>query len=175
MVFLYLLFCPPLNVHIENRRSYFQGLKLGYLTQDPSQYNNPDICAPYIKDSTSNSKKLAKKQRQRHARENYFWNPLRTIPASLCPGSLQKPSTNWRLPLIFTSQLSTNTHSNAPLIYFSRSFVPVPMLAEQRALGGPYIVGTTDDRTFCLLWNRVIQLLYFATHEAFNTLRATLQ
>jgi len=61
---------PPLNVHIENRRSYLQGLKLGYLTQDPSQYNNPDVCAPYMKNSTS--KKFAKRQRQGHARENYF-------------------------------------------------------------------------------------------------------
>lgn len=50
--------------------SYLQGLKLGYLTQDPSQYNNPDVCAPYIKNSTS--KKFAKRQRQGHARENYF-------------------------------------------------------------------------------------------------------
>ena len=46
-------------------------------------------------------------------------------------------------------------------------FMFVPLLAEQR---GPYIVGTTDDRTFCLLWNCVIQLPYLATHEAFNTL-----
>jgi len=43
----------------------------------------------------------------------------------------------------------------------------VPLLAEQieRVLGEYYIVGTTDDRTFCLLWIRVIRLPYLATYE----------
>ncbi|KIM51922.1 glycoside hydrolase family 5 protein [Scleroderma citrinum Foug A] len=50
--------------------SYLEGLRRGYLTKDPSQYHNPNVCAPYIK--TSTSKKLAKKQRQRLARENFF-------------------------------------------------------------------------------------------------------
>ncbi|KAL4065700.1 glycoside hydrolase family 5 protein [Scleroderma yunnanense] len=52
--------------------SYLEGLKRGYLTQDPSKYLNPDVCVPYIKDNTNTSRKLAKKQRQRHARENFF-------------------------------------------------------------------------------------------------------
>jgi len=41
----------------------------------------------------------------------------------------------------------------------------IPLLAEQRVLGECYIVGTTDDRTFCLLWIRVIRLPYLATYE----------
>lgn len=69
----YLLLVLIVLVHVKNRRSYLQGLKLGYLTQDPSQYHNPNVCAPYIKNSTATtSEKLAKKQRQRHARENFF-------------------------------------------------------------------------------------------------------
>jgi len=44
----------------------------------------------------------------------------------------------------------------------------IPLLKEQRVLGGPYIVGTTDDRTFFLLWIRVIWLPYLATYEPSN-------
>ena len=44
-------------------------------------------------------------------------------------------------------------------------FCLVPLLAEQRVLGECYIVGRTDDRTFCLLWIRVIRLPYLATYE----------
>ena len=33
-----------------------------------------------------------------------------------------------------------------------------------------HIVGTTDDRLFCHLWNRVIWLPYFAIYESFNAL-----
>jgi len=44
----------------------------------------------------------------------------------------------------------------------------IPLLEEQRVLGGPYIVGTTDDRTFFLLWTRVIRLPYLATYEPSN-------
>ena len=29
-------------------RSYLEGLRLGYLTQDPSQFNDPNVCDPYI-------------------------------------------------------------------------------------------------------------------------------
>ena len=29
-------------------RSYFEGLDRGYLTKDPSQYNDPNVCDPYI-------------------------------------------------------------------------------------------------------------------------------
>ena len=29
-------------------RSYLEGLKRGYLTQDPLQYHDPNVCAPYI-------------------------------------------------------------------------------------------------------------------------------
>jgi len=35
-----------------------------------------------------------------------------------------------------------------------------------------YIVGTTDDRTFCLLWIRVIWLPYLATYEPMCMWRA---
>ena len=42
----------------------------------------------------------------------------------------------------------------------------IPLLAEQRVLGFRYIVGTTDDRTFCHLWSR---------YESFNMFLATLQ
>ncbi|KEP48133.1 glycoside hydrolase family 5 protein [Rhizoctonia solani 123E] len=34
-------------------RSYFESLKAGYLTKDPSQYNNPDVCKPWITNGTS--------------------------------------------------------------------------------------------------------------------------
>ncbi|KAH7921216.1 glycoside hydrolase [Leucogyrophana mollusca] len=27
--------------------SYLEGLKMGFLTQDPSQYHDPNVCAPY--------------------------------------------------------------------------------------------------------------------------------
>jgi len=30
-------------------RSYYKGVELGYLTKDPSVYHDPDVCAPYIK------------------------------------------------------------------------------------------------------------------------------
>ncbi|TDL26693.1 glycoside hydrolase family 5 protein [Rickenella mellea] len=33
--------------------SYFEGVNRGYLTKDPSVLNNPDVCAPYIANSTS--------------------------------------------------------------------------------------------------------------------------
>jgi hypothetical protein len=36
------------------KRSYFEGLKRGYLTMDPSQLHDPDVCVPY-KNTTSNS------------------------------------------------------------------------------------------------------------------------
>jgi hypothetical protein len=28
--------------------SYYKGIELGYLTEDPAAYHNPDVCAPYI-------------------------------------------------------------------------------------------------------------------------------
>ncbi|KAI0271117.1 hypothetical protein BGY98DRAFT_206241 [Russula aff. rugulosa BPL654] len=34
--------------------SYFEGLKRGYLTKDPSQLNDPDVCVPY-RNISSNS------------------------------------------------------------------------------------------------------------------------
>ena len=34
-------------------RSYLEGLKRGYLTQDPSKYHNPNVCAPYRKASNT--------------------------------------------------------------------------------------------------------------------------
>ncbi|KAG2143787.1 glycoside hydrolase family 5 protein [Suillus bovinus] len=34
--------------------SYLEGLELGFFTQDPAAYNNPNVCAPYT-NSTSNS------------------------------------------------------------------------------------------------------------------------
>lgn len=30
------------------RRSYIEGVKLGFLTQDPSQYHNANVCEPYL-------------------------------------------------------------------------------------------------------------------------------
>lgn len=33
--------------------SYMEGLRLGYLTQDPSKLHDPDVCAPYISSATS--------------------------------------------------------------------------------------------------------------------------
>ncbi|KAI0753516.1 glycoside hydrolase superfamily [Daedaleopsis nitida] len=34
---------------VYNRQwSYFEALKRGYMTQDPSKYNDPDVCAPYV-------------------------------------------------------------------------------------------------------------------------------
>ncbi|KAH7918458.1 glycoside hydrolase family 5 protein [Leucogyrophana mollusca] len=35
--------------------SYLEGLEMGFFTKDPSQYNNPNVCAPYIANSTTNS------------------------------------------------------------------------------------------------------------------------
>jgi hypothetical protein len=37
--------------------SYLEGLKRGYLTQDPSQYHDPNVCAPYknVSSTTNNS------------------------------------------------------------------------------------------------------------------------
>ena len=29
-------------------RSYFEGLRRGYLTKDPAAFHNPDVCEPYI-------------------------------------------------------------------------------------------------------------------------------
>jgi len=59
--------------------------------------------------------------------------------------------------------------------FFGRQFPPqyivlvikIPLPAEQRVLGFRYIMGTYHDRTFCLLWTRVIRL---TTCEPFNTL-----
>ncbi|KAF9234097.1 glycoside hydrolase family 5 protein [Melanogaster broomeanus] len=34
--------------------SYLEGLKLGFLTQDPAALNDPDVCVPYIYNSTTN-------------------------------------------------------------------------------------------------------------------------
>lgn len=28
-------------------RSYYKGIELGYLTEDPAAYHDPDVCAPY--------------------------------------------------------------------------------------------------------------------------------
>ena len=38
-------------------RSYLEGLKRGYLTQDPSQYHDPNVCGPYrnVSSITNNS------------------------------------------------------------------------------------------------------------------------
>ncbi|KDQ61913.1 glycoside hydrolase family 5 protein [Jaapia argillacea MUCL 33604] len=35
--------------------SYLEGLELGYFTQDPSQYHNASVCAPYITNTTTAS------------------------------------------------------------------------------------------------------------------------
>ena len=32
-----------------------EGLKLGYLTMDPSQFNDPNVCAPYKKNSSTSA------------------------------------------------------------------------------------------------------------------------
>ena len=32
-----------------------EGLKLGYLTMDPSKVNDPNVCAPYKKNSSASS------------------------------------------------------------------------------------------------------------------------
>jgi len=37
--------------NLSRQWSYIEGVKLGYLTQDPSQYHNPDVCAPYVTSS----------------------------------------------------------------------------------------------------------------------------
>lgn len=29
-------------------RSYLEGLERGYLTENPAELHNPDVCAPYI-------------------------------------------------------------------------------------------------------------------------------
>ena len=29
-------------------RSYYKGIELGYLTEDPAAYHDPNVCAPYI-------------------------------------------------------------------------------------------------------------------------------
>ncbi|KAF7370984.1 Glycoside hydrolase [Mycena sanguinolenta] len=33
--------------------SYLEGVKRGYLTKDPSKYNNPDVCVPYIRSKSA--------------------------------------------------------------------------------------------------------------------------
>ena len=39
-----------------------EGLKLGYLTQDPSQYNDPNVCVPYRNvSSTANNSTTSKR------------------------------------------------------------------------------------------------------------------
>ena len=30
-------------------RSYYKGIELGYLTEDPAALHNPNVCAEYIK------------------------------------------------------------------------------------------------------------------------------
>jgi len=44
---------------LEPQWSYLKGLSLGYFTQDPSQYNDPNVCAPYINftSTTNNSRR----------------------------------------------------------------------------------------------------------------------
>ena len=43
-------------------RSYLKGLELGYLTQDPSQYHDPNVCAPYRNvSSTANNSTSSKR------------------------------------------------------------------------------------------------------------------
>jgi hypothetical protein len=37
-------------------RSYFEGLDRGYLTPDPSQYHDPNVCAPYLNPPANSSK-----------------------------------------------------------------------------------------------------------------------
>lgn len=29
-------------------RSYYKGIELGYLTEDPAAYHDPNVCVPYI-------------------------------------------------------------------------------------------------------------------------------
>ncbi|KAH9951100.1 glycoside hydrolase family 5 protein [Amylocystis lapponica] len=50
------------NFHVENSElaanlsrqwSYLDGVKLGYFTQDPSQYHNAGVCAPYVNRTSS--------------------------------------------------------------------------------------------------------------------------
>jgi len=31
------------------RRSYMEGLRRGYLTKDPSKFNDPDVCVPWVR------------------------------------------------------------------------------------------------------------------------------
>ena len=43
--------CPPvgLELTIYPARSYYKGIELGYLTEDPAVYHNPDVCVGYIR------------------------------------------------------------------------------------------------------------------------------
>jgi hypothetical protein len=36
-------------------RSYLEGIKRGYLTEDPSDFNDPNVCDPYINKTISTS------------------------------------------------------------------------------------------------------------------------
>lgn len=44
---IFLLFVGPKLIPCYHR-SYYKGIELGYLTEDPAAYHNPDVCAPYI-------------------------------------------------------------------------------------------------------------------------------
>ena len=37
---------PKLTAHLP--RSYFKVIELGYMTEDPAAYHDPDVCVPYI-------------------------------------------------------------------------------------------------------------------------------
>jgi len=36
---------PKLIIHL--LRSYYKGIELGYFTEDPAAYHDPNVCAPY--------------------------------------------------------------------------------------------------------------------------------
>ena len=42
-----------MKVLIQISRSYLEGVKLGFLTKDPSQLHDPNVCAPYINKTSS--------------------------------------------------------------------------------------------------------------------------
>jgi len=41
-----LLVEPKLIHHLA--RSYYKGIELGYLTEDPAAYHDPNVCVPWI-------------------------------------------------------------------------------------------------------------------------------
>nr|GAT47118.1 glycoside hydrolase [Mycena chlorophos] len=48
-----------LAANLSREWSYLEGVKLGYLTKDPAELHNPDVCVPYLAGASSSSSSVA--------------------------------------------------------------------------------------------------------------------